>query len=125
MDENTPGAASPESCYFYGTDTPDVRGLVAEDYAVNPDPDDPPTAGGMVEGFANIRIEMEGIPTVPIFRVNPTSKNFGYVVLESESNPQTFTIRNNGVGTLTINSVDITGTDDDQFQLTDLNSLPG
>jgi hypothetical protein len=124
VDENTLGAANPESCYFYGTDTTIVRALVYEDYIVNPDPESPPTAGAQVNGFANIRMQLEDVPTVPIFRVNPTSKAFGYVVLESESSPQTFTIRNNGVGILTINSIALTGTDDDQFQLTDTNDYP-
>jgi len=124
VDENTLGYANSEVNYFYGTDTTVLRALVYEDYLVNPDPENPPVAGAQVYGFANIRIQMEGIPTVPILRVNPTSKNFGYVILENESTPQTFTIRNNGVDTLTINSIALTGTDDDQFQLTDTNDYP-
>ena len=124
VDENTAGAASPESVFFYGTNSPAVRGLVYEDYSINPYPDSPPAANSLVEGFANLRMQLDSIPTVPVFRVIPILKDFEYVVLETESNPQTFTIRNNGVGILTINSVALTGTDDDQFQLTDTNDYP-
>ncbi len=69
-------------------------------------------------------ITVEDIPTSPIFTIDPTSKDYGTVVLGSSSS-QVFTISNTGVGTLIIDpAISITGTDADQFVLTDTNSYP-
>ncbi|MCF7867396.1 MAG: choice-of-anchor J domain-containing protein [Candidatus Cloacimonetes bacterium] len=71
-------------------------------------------------------VTIEEIPTTPVFSINPESKDFGTILLGSISDPQTFTITNSGVGTLTINSgaITLTGTDADQFNLTDNNTYP-
>jgi hypothetical protein len=63
-------------------------------------------------------------PTNPIFSINPESKDFGDGYTDQTSFAQTFTITNEGVGTLTITSVAIGGTDSNHFTLTDLNSYP-
>ena len=123
IDENTPGYAN-ENVFFYGSESSTARGIVFYDDGINPDPASPPTAEDLVEGIANIRLQFEAIPDVPIFKVNPTSKDFGNILLNSESAPQTFTISNNGAGTLSIQSVSKSGTNANQFQLTDANSYP-
>jgi hypothetical protein len=121
VDENTDGYAGGESVYFYGTEFSTSRGIKYYDDVTNPDPASPPTADQLVDGIANIRLQLEDLPTGPLFRVNPTSKDFGDVVLETESPPQTFTIKNNGIGTLTILNVVKSGTDATVFNLTDTN----
>jgi len=61
----------------------------------------------------------------PIFSITPASKAFGDVQINTVSSPQVFTIKNDGGGTLIINpAVELTGTNADQFQLTDTNSYP-
>lgn len=57
-----------------------------------------------------------------VFAVDPTTKNFGTVNVGSTAS-QIFTISNQGLSPLTINSVALTG-DMDQFSLTDANSYP-
>ena len=69
-------------------------------------------------------VTIEAIPAGPVFSVNPTSKDFGTVNVGSSSAAQTFTIENTGGGTLTITGVSKTGTNENQFTLTDLNSYP-
>jgi hypothetical protein len=61
-------------------------------------------------------------PANPIFAVDPTEKDFGVVNLGDTSN-QVFTISNQGAGTLSIESVSLTG-DTDHFSLTDENTYP-
>jgi len=122
VDENSPGSFPPESVYFYGTNDPASRAIVALNYETNPDPSSPPQANTMEEGFANIRMQFEGNPTEPLLRVIPDSYEFGFVKVNNDSDPKTFTIRNNGIGILTIYNVAITGTDAGQFDLTDLNT---
>lgn len=62
--------------------------------------------------------------TVPIIAVNPTSKDFGEVQINTTSSPQTFTISNNGAGVLTITSVSLTGSNASEYILTDTNTYP-
>jgi hypothetical protein len=67
-------------------------------------------------------VRVEEIPSNPVFAITPASKDFGTVNINQTSDAQTFTISNTGAGTLTINSVGITGDNADQFSLTDANS---
>ena len=69
-------------------------------------------------------VQVREIPTTPIFSIDPALKDFGIVNPNESSAAETFTISNTGIGTLTINSVDITGTDAGQFTLTDPNDYP-
>jgi hypothetical protein len=72
-----------------------------------------------------LHIEYMNPPESPIFSIAPTSKDFGYAFSGTSSANQTFTITNVGVGTLTISTpISITGTDANQFDLTDLNGYP-
>jgi len=62
------------------------------------------------------------VPTTPIFSVDPALKDFGTVNVDESSAAQTFTVTNTGSSTLTINpAISITGTNSDQFDLTDPN----
>ena len=69
-------------------------------------------------------VTIEETPTNPVFNCSPSSKDFGTVSVGSSSAAQTFTIENTGGGTLTITGVSKTGTNENQFTLTDLNSYP-
>jgi|GEM_PF-1260498 len=70
-------------------------------------------------------VTVEEIPTSPIFSIDPALKDFGTVNLGESSAAQTFTITNIGEGTLTIDpAISITGTDNTQFSITDVNTYP-
>ncbi|MDY0083283.1 MAG: choice-of-anchor D domain-containing protein, partial [Ignavibacteriaceae bacterium] len=64
-------------------------------------------------------VQVREAPTVPLFSINPVSKDFGSVFSGNTSDPQSFTITNTGVGLLTINSggITLTGANADQFVL--------
>jgi Secretion system C-terminal sorting domain/Abnormal spindle-like microcephaly-assoc'd, ASPM-SPD-2-Hydin len=74
----------------------------------------------------NIFIDDVTIEEIPVFSIDPTSKDFGTVNINTSSTAQTFTISNTGGGTLTITAggISLTGTDAGQFSLTDGNSYP-
>jgi hypothetical protein len=61
------------------------------------------------------------VPTTPIFSATPASKDFEQVNLGIQSLPQLFTIKNAGVGTLTVSALVLEGADQSQFILTDGN----
>lgn len=64
------------------------------------------------------------IPSAPVFAITPPSKDFGTVGV-GESLSQVFTISNTGAGTLIIDpAISISGTNADQFILTDGNTYP-
>ena len=71
-------------------------------------------------------VTIEQLPPIPVFAIDPTSKDFGEVITGLSSPDQTFTITNVGAGTLTITSggISLTGTDAGQFTLTDANTYP-
>jgi hypothetical protein len=77
-------------------------------------------------GFGIDDVKIEEIPTNPIFAIDPESKDFGTVIAGNSSAPQTFTITNEGGGTLTINDGDITitGTDAADFVLSNEPTYP-
>ncbi|MCB5286880.1 MAG: choice-of-anchor D domain-containing protein, partial [Candidatus Cloacimonetes bacterium] len=62
------------------------------------------------------------LPTEPIFAIDPTEKAFGTVSVGTSAS-QTFTISNQGGGTMNVQSISLTG-DLDQFTLTDANEPP-
>ncbi|MBZ0242057.1 MAG: choice-of-anchor D domain-containing protein, partial [Bacteroidales bacterium] len=69
-------------------------------------------------------VTVEELPTTAVFSINPKSKNFGTVNVNENSATQTFTITNAGIEVLEITELVLTGTDTDQFTLTDENSYP-
>lgn len=63
--------------------------------------------------------------TAPLFTANPASKDFGECPLNNlsaEYYTQSFEIRNDGPGTITLTGASIIGTNAGEFELTDLNS---
>ena len=69
-------------------------------------------------------ITIREIPENPIFSVTPTEKDFGLALLNSQSNPQAFTVTNNGAGSVNVTSVALTGADADNFNLSGVSNLP-
>ncbi|MCF7859076.1 MAG: choice-of-anchor D domain-containing protein [Candidatus Cloacimonetes bacterium] len=123
VDENASSYTSSSDEFYCDQDT---RAYVSYHYfsdSTNPDPAAPP-AGTESTYYPNTRFEFQDIPAIPVFAVNPTSFDFGTVNLGDTSVEQTFTISNLGGGTLTVTDVAFTGTDADQFVLTDGNTYP-
>jgi hypothetical protein len=62
----------------------------------------PPAGLGSVDPWRpNIQLEIGDIPTNPVFVLSPTEWDFGRVII-NDTVSKTFTIRNNGVGTLNV-----------------------
>jgi len=104
----------------------DTRANVSRFYSVNylnPDPYSPPS-GSSSSYYPNIRFYYEDVTTSPDFAMCPSIKDFGLVYINQSSMNQQFKIINTGGGTLTITSVSLSGTDSDQFTLTDSNTYP-
>ena len=80
--------------------------------------------GGTYRSIYIDNITIETIPTEPAFLLNPSSADFGDVQIQTSSFPEEFIIKNNGGGTLTINSVSIVGDDQAHYILEDLNEYP-
>ncbi|HOQ81169.1 MAG TPA: choice-of-anchor D domain-containing protein, partial [Candidatus Cloacimonadota bacterium] len=79
-------------------------------------------AGDYFVDFDNIIVRET--PASPVFAINPEEKDFGVAYMPAGSAPQTFTISNDGLGTLVVNSVAIGGADATEFLLTDTNTYP-
>ncbi len=84
------------------------------------DPATPPT-GGAYDLFPKTSFHLTPLGPDPVFLVNPTNRNFGTVLLNS-THDQTFTVMNAGGGSLTVNTIDLAGSD--QFSLQNLPALP-
>jgi uncharacterized cupredoxin-like copper-binding protein len=65
----------------------------------------------------NLRVAGEAPPSRPDISVSPTEKNFGNVTMNSSSSPQTFNVSNVGNADLTVGTINITGTNADQFTI--------
>ncbi|MDD2651382.1 MAG: choice-of-anchor D domain-containing protein, partial [Candidatus Cloacimonetes bacterium] len=63
-------------------------------------------------------------PSAPVFAIDPIEKDFGITYMPAGSAPQIFTISNDGLGTLIVNSVALGGADVAHFELTDTNTYP-
>ncbi len=59
----------------------------------------------------------EAPPIEPDISVSPAEKNFRNVTVDSSSSPQTFTVRNVGYADLAVGTIDIAGTNADQFTI--------
>jgi len=123
VDENTIGYGN-NPAFFYCTGESTARGIQYFKDEINPDPANPPTADYLVNGIANIRFQFEEIPTSPVFFVNPVSLDYGNALIGFGSEQQVFSIKNSGIGTLDIQSINLAGTNSNQFHLTDANSYP-
>ena len=72
-------------------------------------------SGGVTE--LNLRVAGEAPPSRPDISVSPTEKNFGNVTMNSSSSAQTFNVSNVGNADLVVGTIDITGTNADQFAI--------
>ncbi|MFB3844480.1 MAG: choice-of-anchor D domain-containing protein [Candidatus Cloacimonadaceae bacterium] len=110
VDENTSGYDG-YSAKFYNTAVSAARSLLYYNDSTNPDPASPPTASYNYSAIANIRMQFEEIPAQPVFTISPsaTTKDFGSVIINTPAT-QKYTISNTGAGTLTISSIEVTGT---------------
>ncbi len=124
IDENTEGYSWAYGAEFYCTEDPNDRSIQYYSDDDNPDPASPPDADNLVTAYPDIRILCETAATTPVYFCSPASKDFGTVGTFMSSEPKVFKIRNRGVGTLTLTSTALGGTDAGQFQLTDTNSYP-
>lgn len=63
-------------------------------------------------------------PTAPIFVITPQQADFGSQSIFSPSVPQAFTFYNDGIGTISISSIALGGTDANQFVLHTFQPMP-
>ncbi|MDZ4181941.1 MAG: carboxypeptidase regulatory-like domain-containing protein [Candidatus Cloacimonadaceae bacterium] len=73
-------------------------------------PDNPPTGVSPTGQFPKTTFHLTPMGPDPIFMVNPSSHNYGTVLLNSTHN-RNFSVMNVGGGTLTINSIGIAGSE--------------
>jgi hypothetical protein len=85
------------------------------------DPANPGTVGTVTGQFAKTSFHMTPLSPDPLFAINPSSQDFGTVLLDTTHN-QTFTIVNAGGGTLTVSNISIAGSP--FFTLQNLPTLP-
>ena len=89
--------------------------------SVTYDPMNPSAAGTLSGKFPKTTLFFSSPGPDPIFSLAPTSYNWGTVLINTVNN-QNFTIGNAGGGTLTINSITISGSE--MFSLQNLPTLP-
>jgi len=86
-----------------------------------------PSSVGIRTSDISISHNADGSPTIvalsgegvePVFSINPSTKDFGNVLVGATSETQTFTITNTGSASLTVNTITLTGTDDSEYTLT-------
>ncbi len=80
-----------------------------------------PMGGTLTGQFPKTSFYMGPHPTEPIFAINPSAYSFGNISVGNDVN-QRFTISNAGAGSLTLNSITITG--HNAFTLSSLPALP-
>jgi len=85
------------------------------------DPAAPGTVGTVTGQFAKTTFHITPMGTDPIFAINPASKDFGTVLMNTTQN-QTFTVMNVGGGTLSVNTITIAGSP--FYTLQNLPTLP-
>ena len=68
--------------------------------------------------------ELRVTPTAPIFVVTPLQADFGSQSIFTPSVPQVFTLYNDGIGTISISSIAVAGTNANQFVLQPHQALP-
>ena len=80
---------------------------------------------GTLKAFTPVSgLTFEAVAADPVFTVSADTLTFTDQVMDTDSDAQTLTISNLGLGTLGINSLVLTGTNADQFTLTDNNTYP-
>lgn len=106
---------------FYYTNCPEPRSRNVYSDWDSFMPDNPPATASTMNQYPNVSLYMTPLGPDPIFSINPGSRNFGTVLLNSTHN-QTFTIMNAGGSPLTINTISISGSP--FFSLQNLPTLP-
>jgi hypothetical protein len=81
-----------------------------------------PQSGTAHPYIPNILLTVGDIPTTPQLMVTPEEYSWDDTIINSSANTVTFTMRNTGLGTLTVNSLSIDQTTD--FIMVDDNSYP-
>lgn len=69
-------------------------------------------------------VRITDLPLNPVYAVNPQSKDFGMLQINTTSASQSFTISNSGAGDLVINSAVLGGTNAAAFVKSDTNTYP-
>nr|MBI9032301.1 choice-of-anchor D domain-containing protein [bacterium] len=106
---------------FYGSTVTGNKSIYHYNDGTNFDFITPPT--GTVQSYiANVLLTMGDIPTTPQLMVTPDEYNWDDTIINTIANTVTFSMRNTGLGTLTINSVSID--QDVDFIFTDTNTYP-
>lgn len=80
-----------------------------------------PTGGTLTGQFPKTTLFMTPLSPNPLFVINPSSKNFGNVILGTTAN-QNFVVANAGGGTLSVSNISISGSP--FFTLVNLPTLP-
>ncbi len=120
FEANTVGYTSSND-EFLGTGTNGNKSIYHYNDGTNYDFVTPPT--GTVQAYiANVLFTMGDIPTTPQLMVTPDEYNWDDTIINTIANTVTFSMRNTGLGTLTINSVSIDQATD--FIFTDENTYP-
>ncbi|MBN2829322.1 MAG: choice-of-anchor D domain-containing protein, partial [Candidatus Cloacimonetes bacterium] len=123
VEENQPayGSSTEE---FYCSARPNNRSIYHYSDSVNADPAAPPT-GTLMAFIPNTRLFMLPTGENPYPIITPSSLNFGFVNIGSDSDTRTITIRNVGQDSLYINAtISIQGDDAGEFTLIDNNTYP-
>lgn len=98
----------PDTGKFHCTLTGGVnRSLLYFDENTNPDPGTVP-ATWQPAAYPNIKMSFSDLPDHPVSTITPNSWDAGEIVIGTQAS-QEFTIRNEGIGTLEINDVSISG----------------
>lgn len=72
----------------------------------------------------NTRTDIRLVVASPFLGSSPSAVNFNNVQVNTTSAPQTFTLRNVGIGSVFLNSIELMGTNASEFSLSDLPTLP-
>ena len=120
FESNTTGFATSSDEFFCTTVTDNIA-LEKHSDSVNYD-FIAPEAGTLRTSFPNTMFTFGDIPTEPQLMVNPIEYAWNPTIMGTSALPTIFSMRNTGLGTLTINSVSIAG--DSEFSLVDANEYP-
>ncbi|MBE0663291.1 MAG: choice-of-anchor J domain-containing protein [Bacteroidales bacterium] len=108
---------------FYATDTEGFRSLLYSSDSHNMNPDNP-TEGGLIEATPNLRLIFESQDPPSQAFLTPEIIDFGQVLVQTISDPESMKVENIGGGILTISQVFIDGVDASHFSLANLPTLP-
>ena len=121
--ETTPGNSGSTAKFLGTATTPgEYRGLRSQSNVLQPNPASPGT-GTLAAGFANIMMQFEDMPAVPIFSYSPEALDFGEISQNATSAWRNVIVTNNGTGIINLraNDISIIGSDAAMFELDDQN----